>query len=202
MKINNISVDNKQQIQNYYFPSDLEGAWLENVIKEIWEDNEYERFGIKIKPGDIVLDLGANVGVFSLYALSKKAHQIYAFEKNEQEYECLILNTIKSSNITNIKGLISNNDYNFTKIFQEFNLGRVDFCKIDIEGYEYDLLLNANSEDIKKINQFSVEIHDIYSHHEIYRILEMFSKNNFSINFEIIHTPSTLAMIYAKNKSI
>ena len=84
MKANNINVDDKQQIQNYYFPSDLEGAWLENVIKEIWEDKEYERFGIKVNSDDIVLDLGSSVGVFSLYALNKKAHQIYAFESNDK----------------------------------------------------------------------------------------------------------------------
>ena len=61
MKINNIQVNNKQQVDNFYFPSNLEGAWLENVIKEIWEDKEYEKFDTKINPGDIVLDLGANV---------------------------------------------------------------------------------------------------------------------------------------------
>lgn len=202
MKANNINVDDKQQIQNYYFPSDLEGAWLENVIKEIWEDKEYERFGIKVNSDDIVLDLGSNVGVFSLYALSKKAHQVYAFESNDKTYECLKLNTILHPKITTTKGLISNNDYNFSKIFQKFNLGRIDFCKIDIEGYEYDLLLNASNNDIQKINKFAIEVHNIYSHHEVYKILEMFSKNNFSINFEVIHKEYTLGMIYAKNKNI
>ena len=211
MKVNNLNIDDKKLVNGYYFPIDTDKNWLKNVIKEIWEDNEYERFGVEIKKGDTVLDLGAYVGVFSNYAISKKAHHVYAFESTKHYYECLLLNTITTPKITNIRGVISDRsdeyyddtkNYNFNKIFKEFNLGKVDFCKMDIEGFEYPLLINSNINEIQKINQFAIEVHNIYAHHKIYEIIEMFSKCDYTVNFEIIHKDWNLGMIYAKNKNI
>ncbi len=216
MKINNIQVNNKQQVDNFYFPSNLEGAWLENVIKEIWEDKEYEKFDTKINPGDIVLDLGANVGVFTAYALNQGAHHIYAFECETKYFDCLRLNTINFSQVTNIEGIISEryddvweldpfrgkDNYNFSRIFKKFNLGKIDFCKIDIEGGEYPLLLDSNIDDIKKINKFSIEVHNInVDHKKVYNIIEMFSKNGYFVNFSQ-NIQYELGMIYAKKKDI
>ena len=48
----------------------------EKYYREIWEDKEYFRHGLEIKEGDVVLDLGASIGLFSLLALEKKAKKI------------------------------------------------------------------------------------------------------------------------------
>jgi len=198
---------NFESIDGLYFPSDVDADWLRNVKKEIWEDNEYDRYGIQIHPGDIVLDFGANVGAFTKYALSKGAHHVYAFEAQDHYFDCLSLNCRNDYNVTKVKGFISDRfeygHYNFPTIFDKFNLGRVNFCKVDIEYWEYPLLLNASSEDIKKIDQFAIEVHDIYeNYYKVFEILEMFSKNNFATNFEHIHKDYNLGMIYAKNKSL
>ena len=215
MKINNIQVNNKQQVDNFYFPSNIEGAWLENIIKEIWEKKEYENFNVKINPGDTVLDFGANVGVFTSYALNRGAHHVYSFECETSYFECLKLNSINSPQVTEIEGIISEryddyweidpfkgkDNYNFSRIFKKFNLGKIDFCKIDIEGGEYPLLLDSNIEDIKKINKFAIEVHNIsVDYKKVYDIIEMFSKNNYSVNF--IQNIHYLGMIYAKKNSI
>jgi len=42
-------------------------------------EGNYEQFGVGIEAGDIVIDAGANVGMFSVYAAAKGAH-VYAFE--------------------------------------------------------------------------------------------------------------------------
>lgn len=57
-----------------------DSAWLKSISKEIFDDKEYEHEGIKINPGDIVVDLGANIGIFTAYALSKGASKVYAAE--------------------------------------------------------------------------------------------------------------------------
>ena len=38
------------------------------LYKEIFEDKSYLQHGIDLKPGDTVLDVGANIGLFSLFA--------------------------------------------------------------------------------------------------------------------------------------
>jgi FkbM family methyltransferase len=49
------------------------------TLHEIWDDKLYSREGVSILPGDIVFDVGANIGVFTLYAAKQGAH-VYAYE--------------------------------------------------------------------------------------------------------------------------
>jgi FkbM family methyltransferase len=43
----------------------------------------------RIEPGSTVIDIGANVGVFSLYAADRHARRVYAYEPNSQSFACL-----------------------------------------------------------------------------------------------------------------
>ena len=70
----------------------------ENFIREIYEENEYNRFGIKIEPGDIVLDCGINVGIFTDYALDMGAQKVYSYEANEETFEHYKKNIISNPN--------------------------------------------------------------------------------------------------------
>lgn len=38
------------------------------LYRQVFEENEYGRFGIRVTPGDVVVDVGANLGLFSLWA--------------------------------------------------------------------------------------------------------------------------------------
>lgn len=52
------------------------------IAKEVFEDREYLRHGIKLRRGDTVFDIGANIGLFTLLAhreCGEKA-KIFAFE--------------------------------------------------------------------------------------------------------------------------
>ena len=46
----------------------------------------------KIKPGTIVVDIGANIGVYSLYATYLGAKIVYAYEPNKNAYKVLLQN--------------------------------------------------------------------------------------------------------------
>lgn len=46
----------------------------------------------KVMRDSIVVDIGANIGVFSLYAVYAGARKIYAYEPNQQAYEVLLRN--------------------------------------------------------------------------------------------------------------
>lgn len=58
------------------------------------EDNgcDYERLGCEIREGDIVLDLGANIGVFANRALSRGAQRVVCFEPITPTFNCLVKN--------------------------------------------------------------------------------------------------------------
>ena len=58
--------------------------------REIYTEGEYDRFGIKIESGDVVLDCGANVGIFAQYALDLGASKIYSYECDEPHFNCLV----------------------------------------------------------------------------------------------------------------
>ena len=192
-------------IEGFWFPFHIDENWLKNIIKEIWEEHEYDRYGLEIKGGDIILDFGANVGVFTKYSSIKKA-QVYAFESDPIYFECLKLNTHCYSNVNIKQGFVSDrfeeNHYNFSTIFELYNLTHVDFCKIDIEGWEYPLLINSPIEYLKKIKQISIEMHGLgVNDHKILEIIEILSKCGFKLNFEQIHKQYNIGMLYAKNMS-
>ena len=60
---------------------------------EIFGDQCYLRHGIHISDGDIVIDIGANIGLFSLFVMSRcRNPRIYAFEPSPVVYELLKAN--------------------------------------------------------------------------------------------------------------
>jgi FkbH-like protein/FkbM family methyltransferase len=63
------------------------------LYKEIFEDQFYLRHGIRLQDGDTVIDIGANIGLFSLYVMSRcKNPTIYAFEPAPVVYDLLKAN--------------------------------------------------------------------------------------------------------------
>jgi FkbM family methyltransferase len=74
---------------------------LSSMIEEIFEIKIYENREVKIEPGDVVLDCGAHIGVFSIFA-AQKAKIVYAFEPSKDEVLSLEENK-KLNNCHNIE---------------------------------------------------------------------------------------------------
>lgn len=65
----------------------------EYLYKEIFEEECYLRHGIHLRDGDTVVDIGANIGLFSLFVMSRcRDPKIYAFEPAPDVYELLKAN--------------------------------------------------------------------------------------------------------------
>jgi len=65
----------------------------EYLYKEIFEDQCYLRHGIRLRDGATVVDIGANIGLFSLFVMSRCANPtIYAFEPAPVVYDLLKAN--------------------------------------------------------------------------------------------------------------
>ena len=71
-----------------------------NILKREFSKDIYDFNNIKFKPGDVVVDIGANIGIVSIYLAKKYPFlKIYAFEPCRENYEHLLLN-MKINNIT------------------------------------------------------------------------------------------------------
>jgi predicted RNA methylase len=58
------------------------------TLHEICDDQLYLQAGVSIFAGDVVVDVGANIGVFTLYAAKQGAHA-YAYEPMPPTYAVL-----------------------------------------------------------------------------------------------------------------
>ncbi len=89
----------KQNSQKNSFPEIIRGYSI--LIEEILITKAYENEEVKVESKDIVLDCGANIGIFSIYA-AKNAKMVYAFEPSKEEIAILPKNE-RLNNCNNIK---------------------------------------------------------------------------------------------------
>lgn len=68
------------------------------VIREIWCENVYEVFDGDLTDTGIVVDLGANIGAFSLYAAKLGAKKVIAVEPEPHNVELLRKNVADNQN--------------------------------------------------------------------------------------------------------
>lgn len=139
-----------------------------NSLSQIEEDtSNYERF-FKVQNGDVVVDIGAHVGMFTKNHVNK-ASKIIALEpdplffKELQKYSksnIFITNYaiskdngvayIKSDGNANSIDIEQKNNsvlintISFKELLNKYNLDKIDFLKIDCEGGEYDIFNDEN----------------------------------------------------------
>jgi FkbM family methyltransferase len=80
-------------------------TFMEVKIEEV-----YKKGNIEVKPGDTVLDIGANYGFFSLYAVEKGASKIISLEPFDSTYKCLEKNTESFEQIITVNAAISSEE--------------------------------------------------------------------------------------------
>src|SRR5260221_826343 len=92
-KLNSVKAKEKKAIRKIAYPPFGE-IYCRNemetrlILDEILVDKLYFQEGVSISPVDIVLDVGANIGVFALCAAKQGAH-LYAYEPIPATFELL-----------------------------------------------------------------------------------------------------------------
>ena len=90
MNLNRYLTINK--LQNF----NLSGVSL-GVLSEVFIDNDYDQGLVKVSKDDVVVDIGFNVGLFSVKSFLEGAKKIYAVEPNEEN-----ISKFKSINKNNV----------------------------------------------------------------------------------------------------
>ena len=129
----------------------------------------YQRPPVVVRPGDVVVDLGAHLGTFARVALNAGAKLVVAFEANAGNAECfrrtfqdeiaqgkvvLVESPVWSERCTvrfsgrGLVGQVSDDGdpkeaVTIDDVVRELGISRVDFIKTDIEGAERHALKGA-----------------------------------------------------------
>lgn len=170
--------------------------------------NELSWYSKYLTPDDkIILDLGSNIGLFSIHA-SPWADLIIAVEPtpahmalNKQltsefdniiRYQAAISNSVgempfyTSSGNTTMNSLIDRGENKFIvetlsvlDIIKKFNLDRVDFIKMDIEGSE---VIALNDSIIEQLSKYASKI--LIEFHEVNGISYSEHRNNYESIFQ------------------
>ena len=181
----------------------------------------------------LIIDVGANVGFFTFYALMKSPNvDIISIEADPKNYNVLkknistnnlddqvqLLNnavcskkgeiifhsSLKNSGWSSLyktRGAVESESINIcaitvSEILSTFKVNTVDILKIDIEGAEYDIILNDNFLDRYKVKQIYIEAdknpRDVrFSFEELIIKLEYYYKvvsiNHIDSEYPLIH---------------
>lgn len=158
----------------------LTGRQVFSGIREIWVRDVYlEGNYLKIPPGSLVVDLGANMGNFTSLALAQHGDvRVIVVEPSltlsNGIRESLRINgwgdraTVKRAFVgvkTHVQiGVAADPDYRDAEyisesaLFEEFGIRRVDFLKCDIEGSEF-FMLDPASKLLSIKENLAIEIH-------------------------------------------
>lgn len=155
---------------------------IANMRNEFFVRKDYEWWG-KVQPGDVVVDIGTCVGMFSCSALDEGASKVYMVEPNKELLKLAMKNTQEyviskpispvvpihaaivsdESHIKQIYNPQEAGDYErltFRQLLNAYNIDKIDYLKIDCEGGEYDILTTENLEWIdKNVKHIAVEVH-------------------------------------------
>jgi len=165
---------------------------IEHFYNEIFNEEVYSVGSCRIELNDVVLDLGGNIGLFSLYAVEKGASEVHSFEPVTEVYNYLEKNTQEFKNIKTYKkavgsitgkkdikifdgdstsnSLVYNKKYNRVEDIEVINinellkeLGHIDFMKMDIEGSEYEVFGAVENNLLNQVDKIIIEYHNSYN---------------------------------------
>ncbi|MBV9744033.1 MAG: FkbM family methyltransferase [Acidobacteriia bacterium] len=92
--------DNAEEMKLFRLPNGIRvwntpqsGGETHFLHREIFVRRCYERNGVTVKDGDVVFDVGANIGMFSLSLMERfQGLRIYCWEPVPRTYSCLVRN--------------------------------------------------------------------------------------------------------------
>jgi FkbM family methyltransferase len=172
------------------------------MYREVIEANQYHLTEEKVKDR-LVIDIGANIGAFSLYAAALGAKKVVSVEPISASYNTFLRNVHRMGlkNVTTHKRIIAEKGNEFLPVSLNSNAGANSMynvsdnyevvetatfsqlmdqiaghdilMKLDCEGGEYDVIMNAEEKDMIRINEIMLEIHtDLHPKHKGKEIIE------------------------------
>ena len=146
-----------------------------HLVRYLARDGEYQKKLREnalqyVKKFDCAIDVGAHCGLWTR-DLAAKFKKVYAFEPIEDHLNCLVKN-IKTKNVFMYQYLLGHSNHSFSpklnpestgstyfkhdpsgsfrcKRLDDFEFDKVDFIKVDVEGFEYFVFRGAKQTILK-----------------------------------------------------
>ena len=188
---------------------------------DIWNKAAYTQY-FAVPKGATVIDIGANVGIFSLFA-AKSARLVHAFEPEPRNYDLIQQNCHDKSNIVIHNEAVGATDgtaslsigssstafslygdatqtrpvsvRTLLSVFSDYDIEYCDFLKLDCEGAEFPILLDSPPEIFNKIGLLAMEYHEHLSSHTHQDIVNRLRMLGFQS--AVYHVSGTYGMIAA-----
>ena len=144
---------------------------------EFFENSQYEKY-VKVKEGDVVVDIGASIGPFLYTIKDRNPSQVIAVEPMPAYHNLLLKNSVIQGlpSLKLHRNAIGANDgdildlewsserekvetISFNTIISENNLSHIDFLKLDCEGGEYDVFSEDNVPFLLTVPKIVTEFH-------------------------------------------
>lgn len=165
-----------------------EFGWAPAIFHEIYNLRDYYKDREKrINTGDIVVDLGGNIGIFNKWAHQEGASKVISFEPDKRYFKLLKLNSGPNSILFNAavsdsmgefmlyesshlggSTLIEHDSainkypvrtYTLDYLFETKLIDRIDYLKVDIEGAEQHAMMGISDENLMKVRNIGMEYH-------------------------------------------
>ena len=184
-------------------------AWS---VKETILDAFYTRYGTPVKDGWTIIDIGAGIGDFSIYAaFARPKVSVLAFEPFPDSFDLLAKNlsdnqvdnvlifqtavwegdgellldlssgeplqigSLEHGEVVKSEDTLKVQSISLNSLLIQNQLEQVDLLKLDCEGAEYKILMNAPHGALIKIRRIIMEYHDLDEKHN-HRVLMTFLK--------------------------
>jgi hypothetical protein len=163
----------------------------DGIVDQMMSDNPYHVEDIL--PNDIVIDVGANVGGFSLLASTRTKNKIISVEPVLYDVleENILLNK-KKDQIIPLKAAFGDgnekeitwgktvrvNGITLSKLLKMAG-GRCDFLKMDCEGGEWDGILQCD--ELDKIGRVAMEYHYFNKERDVELLVQKFKDSGFNV---------------------
>ncbi|MBM3256791.1 MAG: FkbM family methyltransferase [Candidatus Liptonbacteria bacterium] len=200
------------------------------AVNEIWNTKVYDRFLSRLQNGGVVIDIGANIGVFSVkVAKVSPSVRVYAYEPLPANFAVLEENVRQNGLEERVKPwklavsdhrgsaslywddrnrgggtLLPDLEGHGAKslqvecitledVFRANNILECEYLKIDCEGTEVPLLMNAPREIFSRIKTITLEWH--HGKMSIEEFLSFLNEAGYSTDFD-----ARTSVIYAERK--
>jgi FkbM family methyltransferase len=193
------------------------------IIDEIFMSKIYDQLTFQLpKKNAMIVDVGAHIGGFSLYASLGENVKVYSYEPCPENYDLLVSNIMRNNkgNIHSFsqalagtegtrKLVIDPNNSGGHSFFRKgksvrvecvtldkvvWQIGHCDFLKMDCEGAEAEIFDRVDDRTLAKIDMICIEYHDPSRVGEIELRL---TNSGFRVTKEIIN--DNVGMLRAKH---
>jgi FkbM family methyltransferase len=166
------------RLKNFKYSEIKQDLWSAFTMYDIFVDNCYDADFCKVEKDDLVIDIGANIGLFSYYSVLKGASRVYAFEPGLSQAYAIRDNfgtlpiVVEQKAVSSKNGILKLRKHKTNSVLSDIFSDEVSDDYEIVECPTINLESYCELNNIKKVNFLKVDCEG-----SEYEIFESLSKN-------------------------